>query len=302
MSRLTLGIDIGGTNIKFGVVDPYFHIIKRYSIPTEVSTGDKHVVSRIICMCREIMKSYSVSRIGIGTSGQVDSAKGIVIESTNVPYHNTPIVAILEEDLGIPVFVENDAVCALFGEMYAGIGSEYRNFIMVTLGTGVGGGICINGKPYYGRNGMAGEFGHATINFNGETCLCGEKGCYEYYASVTALIRQAGEAIAKAPGSLLAQICREGVNGKRIFDAAQCGCDTAAQVIEQYVTYVAVGIKNLIMTLGPEAVIIGGAISSQEEWLIKPLQKIIGSEVQIHASTLKNDAGIMGAAVIAQQR
>ena len=297
---MILGIDIGGTNIKFGVVDQDYNIVEKYSIPTEAHKGDVHIVSNIIRKSKAIFQEYPIEKVGIGTPGRVDSVDGICISAVNIPYCNTPIVAMLEKELGVKVSLQNDAVCAIWGELRAGVGRHFKNFIMITLGTGVGGGICIDGKPYLGKTGTAGEFGHMTINYDGILCRCGQRGCYEQYASVTALIQQTKEAAANHPHSLLAQMGQKGFSGRSAFNAKSEGCSVAAEVVELYAEYVAVGIKNLKRIFAPEAVVIGGAISNQEDNLLNPLRNKVGASVNLCVSHLKNDAGIIGAAVIAE--
>lgn len=297
---MILGIDIGGTNIKFGVVNDAYQIIQKYTIPTEVDKGDRKIVSNIISKCREIQKEYLFEKIGIGAPGKVDSEKGIYVRASNLPWQCTPIAAMMKEELGIKVSVANDATCAICGELRAGVGRECQNFIMLTLGTGVGGGICINGKPCFGRNGAAGEFGHMTIKYDGPACRCGGRGCYEHYASVSALIRQTKEAVAKHPESILAKLAQKGITGKSAFDAMTEGCSIAADVVEQYAEYVAIGIKNLNWSFAPEAIVIGGAIARQREKLLAPIQEKAGASINVVISELENDAGIVGAAVIAE--
>lgn len=297
---MTLGIDVGGTNIKFGVVDETYKIIKKHTIRTEAEKGDRQIVSNIISKCREIQKEYPFDKIGIGTPGRVNSERGVCIRASNLPWHNTPIVDMLEAELGIKAALANDATCAICGELRAGTGRQYKDFIMITLGTGVGGGICINGRPYFGKNGAAGDFGHMTIKYDGPVCRCGCHGCYEHYASVSALIRQTKEAVAKNPESLLARFVQDGVTGKSAFDAMLEGCNVAADVVEQYAEYVAEGIRNLDRIFAPEAIVIGGAIAKQKENLLIPIREKVGASINVVMSDLGNDAGIIGAVVIAE--
>lgn len=297
--KLVLGIDIGGTNIKFGIVDETYRIIKKWSIPTEADKGDEQIVANIIRKGKEIMQEFSFDSVGIGTPGLIDSERGICISAGNLPYNHTPIVAKLKEAINVKVALANDATCALLGEISAGVGKKYHDFIMITLGTGVGGGICIDGKPYWGKNGMAGEFGHMTIQYNGPECRCGRNGCYEQYASVSALISQCKKASEEHPESLLAQYSSEKISGKTAFDAMLAGCKVAADVVNQYAKYIAIGIEDLNMIFAPEAIVIGGAISNQEEMLLKPIKENIHDSINVCLSQLKNDAGMIGAAVIA---
>ena len=299
---MILGIDIGGTNIKFGVVDEAYNIIRKYVIPTEASLGDKKIVSNIIAKCMEIKKDYNFKKIGIGTPGRIDSERGVCVRATNLPWQNTPIADMLEASVGVKVTVANDATCALCGEICAGVGKKYQDFIMITLGTGIGGGICIGGKPYFGVNGAGGEFGHMTVNYTGAKCSCGGRGCFEQYASVSALIQQTKEAVEKYPESRLAQLSTEGkeISGRTVFEAMSEGCEVAAGVLERYTDYLVIGIFGLYKIFAPEAVVIGGAVSGQKDFLLEPIRRKLRVDTKLLVSDLQNDAGIIGAAVIAK--
>lgn len=295
---MVLGIDIGGTNVKFGVVDENYNILKSYQIPTQKDKTDKEFVSAITRQANEIKKEFEYDSIGIGSPGTIDTDRGVIVRASNLPFKNTPVADMVRENLGVPVRIANDATCAVCGELYAGEGRKYDNFLMVTLGTGVGGGIVIDKKPYFGKLGRAGEFGHIIIQKDGLPCPCGQDGCLEQYASVTALIRQT-ERMAKAhPDSILAKMCDKGINGKTVFDAAEKGCNAAKKVIDRYTDYIAIGIQSLTRAFQPELVIIGGAISGQKENLTLPLKEKVTLPVEIQTSNLKNDAGILGAAAI----
>ena len=298
---MILGIDIGGTNIKFGVVSDDYAIMKSWSIPTESKRDISEIVGDMIAKAREIHAEYPFDRIGIGTPGDIDSENGVCQRAANLPYNNTPVAAMISVAMGLPVYIANDATAALYGELYAGAGKDYENIVMVTLGTGVGGGIAINGKPYLGSKGFGGEIGHMIIKYDGLPCPCGLVGCYEQYASVTALVRQAKEAIAQHPDSLLASLAGKEASVPAIFEAKTQGCPVAAAVIDQYAGYVAIGLDSLENIFQPEAFVIGGAVSNQEENLLGPIRAKLDKpdRARLCTSALKNDAGIIGAAVIA---
>ena len=173
---------------------------------------------------------------------------------------------------------------------------------MVTLGTGVGGGIVIDKKIYNGKTGVVAEFGHFSINFDGLSCPCGQKGCFEQYASVTALIRQTKEAIEENPDSLLAELGKEKVSGRTSFDAMKAGCPVGAKVVDKYIEYLAIGVLGINFFLQPDVLIIGGAISNEKDYLIKPLKEKLIREVDVRVSGLGNDAGIIGAAALANTK
>lgn len=297
---MILGIDIGGTYTKFGVVDENYQL-KSFCMPTELDKGDIHMVKQIIEKAKEIRKGIDFDRIGIGTPGTIDSEKGIVIRASNLPYKNTPIVDMLKDELNVPVRLANDATCAIAGELYAGMGQKYDNFIMVTLGTGVGGGIVIGNKIYKGRGGRAGEIGHMVIKYDGLECPCGQKGCYEQYASVAALIRQTKEAIKDNPKSLLAELGKGEVSGRTVFDAMREGCPLAKEVIDKYTDYIAIGVQSLVRIFQPDCVVFGGAISNEGDNLLNPIKEKVTLPVDIQISDLKNNAGILGAAALASQ-
>lgn len=296
---MILGIDIGGTNIKFGVAADDYTLLKKDSIPTNSHRPISEIINNIIVKAKELQQEYPFSRIGIGTPGDIDSQRGVCIRANNLPYSNTPIVPPISEAMGLPTVIANDATAALYGEIYAGAGRDYPNMIMITLGTGVGGGIAINGKPYLGAKGYGGELGHMVIKYDGLPCPCGLVGCYEQYASVTALLRQAQEAIAQHPDSLLAQMHGSSFSALDIFHAKEQGCPVAAAVIDQYAAYITLGINSLENIFQPDAFVIGGAISSQEENLLNLVRAKLDKPNRLFASRLKNDAGIIGAAVIA---
>ena len=296
---MILGIDIGGTNIKFGVTQDDYTLVRRYSIPTGSHRPIEQIIADIVAKVNEIRTEYAFDRIGIGTPGDIDSKQGVCMRANNLPYYDTPLVAMIEEGTGLPAAIANDATAALYGEIYAGAGKEYPNLIMVTLGTGVGGGIAIDGKPYLGTKGYGGELGHMVIKYDGLPCPCGLVGCYEQYASVTALIRQAQESIAQHPDSLLAKKAADGFSALDIFNAKEEGCPVAAAVIDQYAAYIAIGLNSFENIFQPDAFVIGGAISSQEENLLSLVRAKLDKPANLFASALKNDAGVIGAAVVA---
>lgn len=292
---MVLGIDIGGTNVKLGIVDEEYKIHKKYFIATEKDKGDIHFVRTIIEKAKKIKEDFDFRQIGIGSPGTIDSENGIAICAANLPYKDTPIVQMMQSAFEVPVKIANDADCAVYGELYAGVGRKYKDFFVITLGTGIGGGIVLNGQPYTGQRGRAGEFGHIIISYEGLECGCRKRGCYEQYASVTALIRQTKAAIRQNPESLLAQMGVEGVSGRTAFDAKRAGCPVGTAVVEQYIDYISIGIENLATSFQPEAIVIGGAISNEGQYLTEPLKKKITHDVDIVVSDLRNDAGLLGA-------
>ena len=290
-----LGIDIGGTNTKFGVLDENYNILKKDSIPTGARRSADEVLDDIIKKADELCGEFDVEAIGMGCAGRVDQRRGVLERASNLPFRDTPVAAIVERALGKRTTLANDARCAVCGELYAGAGKNYDNFVMMTLGTGVGGGIVINKKMYFGKHGGAGEIGHVTIDQNGIPCRCGQVGCLEHYASVTALIRQTNEAVQVHPESLLAKLAERGVSGRTAFDAMRQGCPIGAEVVDRYIGYIAIGATNVIRMLQPDAIVIGGAISNEGDALLSPLREKVRQRCELLTSSLKNDAGIVGA-------
>ncbi len=292
-----IGIDLGGTNVAAGVVNEENRIVGRASVPTNLPRPAEAIADSIAEAARLAMTDAGieldvVSSVGVGTPGAV-SADGIVENDANLGFINTPLRAMLEERIGKPVRVGNDANCAALGEQVAGSGIGTNSFIAITLGTGVGGGIIIDGKLLTGINGAAGEIGHMVIDREGIPCKCGRIGCFEQYASATALIRNA-----KEKGLPIS-------SAKDVFTLSSTGNLIAAELIDDYIEYLSVGIVNLINIFQPDMISLGGGIAAQGERLLAPLRKKVEekrytkySEKQtlLRCATLGNDAGIIGAA------
>ncbi len=292
---MKLGVDIGGTEIKFGLVDDNFGAIKKFAIPTPRESG-KAITDAIAEVCARTAEKCPLEGIGVGTPGFLNSDTGVVFWASNLPFKDTPVTGPITEKTGLRAKLGNDASCAMLGELYAGYGRQYDDILMVTLGTGVGGGIIIGKKPYFGKNGSAGEFGHMVIERDGIPCGCGRKGCFERYASVSALIDLTRKEVEENPGTLLSEMAREKINGRTAFDAMKAGCPAGARVVEKYIDNIAVGVENLIMLFQPEVIVFGGAISNEGENLLRPLRSRVSYGVKLVCSELKNDAGFIGAA------
>ena len=316
MMVMYIGIDLGGTNIAVGLVDENGKIIAKDSTPTLSSRNYQEIVKDMADLSFKLIEKAGISvsdikAAGIGSPGSVDSKNGVVHYANNLNFKNTPLRAELQKYINVPVAVENDANAAAFGE-YKATGIESNCFVAITLGTGVGGGIVINGEIFRGFNGAAGEVGHTTLITDGILCSCGKKGCWEAYASVTALIRQTKVAIEKHPESLMVEIMKKNnneVSGRTAFDAAKRGDSAAQQVVDQYVRYVADGITDMINIFQPEILVISGGISREGEYLVKPVREYVKANgynkgalpmTKIQAATLLNDAGIVGAAYAAE--
>lgn len=313
---LTLGIDLGGTNIAAGVVDASGKLLIKESIKTGAERGAAAILAdvgdqacRLVAAMGESGKD--IRAIGIGSPGTPDNVHGFVIYSSNLPFRpSTPIREILQSRLGIPVFLENDASCAALAEARAGAAKGALYAITLTIGTGIGCGIIANGRIYHGFNNAAGEFGHSVLIPDGEPCPCGRRGCFEMYASATALIRETRRAIARHPNSMLRRMSDEaGKSGARTaFDAMRAGDPVGTAVVHDYIRMLSEGVTNLINTLMPEVLLIGGGVSNEGESLLIPIREFVDQNAyygegvphtRIKRATLGNDAGIIGAALMA---
>ncbi len=308
------GIDLGGTFIKCGIVDETGKLLVKDKIPTKKERPYEAVAKDMANFALKLATQAGVklSAAGIGSPGSIDSKNGVVVYNNNLKWDDVPLSDEVRAVLGVPVYVLNDANAAALGEQFCGAGNEYRDVIFVTLGTGVGGGIVIDGKLFEGNRSAGAEIGHAVIRMGGEKCTCGRKGCFEAYASATALIRQTKRAMEKHPESALWGICDfDKVDGKTAFDGMRADDKTAAQVVKAYIGYLAEGIANLCNEFRPEAILLGGGVCAEGDTLLEPLKKLVGkmiygkegyAPVELLTASLGNDAGMFGAARYAMIR
>ena len=309
-----IGIDLGGTNIAAGIVDESGKIICKESLPTLRERGNDAIVADMARICEILVEKSGllmsdIKAVGIGCPGTVDNERGVVVYSNNIVMEDYPLVAKFREYIDLPVNIENDANAAAFGE-YISTASDKKSFVLITLGTGVGGGIILDGKLWRGFNGAGAELGHTSIVMNGAPCTCGRRGCFEAYASVTALISQTKSAMAENPDSLMNKIAAENgkVNGRTSFDCARMGDSAAIAVRDKYIEYIAEGVVNIINTLQPEVFVIGGGISREGDTILTPLKQIVYKndfnkympKTEIRMAKLFGDAGIVGAALAAK--
>lgn len=312
-----VGIDLGGTNIVAGVVDDNFNIVAKAKCKTAVPRPEGDVCDSMAEIVKQALhkakvKMDEVDYIGIGVPGAVNPQTRIVETSPNLFFQNWEISKMMEERLHKYVKVENDANAAALGEFLAGSAKGSKNAVAITLGTGVGGGIIIDGKIYSGSNYAGAELGHMVIVKDGNECGCGRKGCWEAYASATALINMTKEAI-KGENAEFSYMLNSvdndinNVNGKTAFDAMRAGDFTGKEIVEKYIGYLATGLINVINIFQPDILCIGGGISKEGETLLAPLRTLIEKErftkhnnkqTQICIATLGNDAGIIGAACL----
>lgn len=306
-----IGIDVGGTNLKAGLVREDGQILAVERTPLAFENPEQFArtlaqLGQSVLHQAGIPVSDVVSA-GIGIPGAV--AGGDILYTCNIPLRDVPLSRLFRKHLDVPVLLENDANCAAVGEWLCGAGRGTQQFIVVTLGTGVGGGLILNGKLYSG-SGMVGEVGHMVIQHGGAPCNCGRRGCWEAYASATGLIRMTREAMEAHPESLLHTVAAQSgcVEGRTAFDAAVQGDETALALCRDYVSYLAAGVTNLINILQPEAVAIGGGVAAAPDGLLlTPLREIVERECyprhtgqipRIVRAELGNDAGIIGAALL----
>ena len=305
-----IGIDLGGTNIVAGVVDENYQILTKASVKTNLPRPEQEIAADMAAVARQAAEEAGLSLdqiewVGVGTPGIANSATGIIEYSNNLGFCNTPMVQYLEEALGRPAFIENDANAAAYGEYVAGAAKGAKHAVCITLGTGVGGGIIIDGKIYCGSNFGGAEIGHTVIDVNGPMCSCGRKGCFEVFSSATGLIRMTKEALAAHPESAMKD--EERITGRTAFNYMRAGDETAKQVVDDYIRYLAAGITNTINSFQPDVLCIGGGVCNEGDPLLLPMKEIVKKEVytrnspkntEIVIAKLGNDAGIIGAAFL----
>jgi glucokinase len=279
-----VGIDIGGSKIKGILTDRSGKELSFREIETQQTA--KEIDDGIIQLIETLATSASVSKIditaiGIGSPGPIDKDKGLIIKAPNIPsFSNHPIVKNVEHLTGARVFLENDATVALIGAWWKENVSKFRNWIMITLGTGIGGGVVIDNKIYTGQSGNAMEVGHMTIDYNGRECPCGNRGCWERYASAPAMVELARSYLKKnKQSSLNSRLEKEELSALMINEEAVKKDDTALKILEEYATYVGIGIANLINLFNPEAILIGGGVSRAHKFILPAAKQVVNDRV-----------------------
>lgn len=310
-----LGIDLGGTNIAIGIVDENYNIVKKGSVPTLAQRSADEIAEDIGKLSKSLMKDTGIEAkdlkwAGLGTPGTANSETGIIEYANNLRFENVPIRKMLEDRLNVKVFIENDANAAAYGEFMAGAAKNENSAVCITLGTGVGSGIILDGRIYHGFNYAGAELGHTVIVADGVKCTCGRKGCLESYASATGLIRMTREMMLENKNSKMWEYTSgsiEKVSGKTAFQAMHAGDEAGSKVVEKYLYYLGTGLANVINIFQPEVLCIGGGISKEGDAIIKPLEAFIEKEryskntkkqTRLCCAKLGNDAGIIGAALL----
>lgn len=310
---MRIGVDIGGSSVKIGAVDGDGHVLSRVSVPMDPGAGYRAMALAITRGAAEAAKAAGASLnsavfVGAGAPGCVDSREGTLIFAGNLRWRDVPLQYALQERIPAPVRIGNDADCALLAESLFGAASCVSSALLITLGTGVGGALYFGGRLFTGGDGKGCEIGHMQLVSDGELCSCGLRGCFEAYASMTALTRQTQAVVDAAPDSAMHGFLRDGrATGRTAFDAAAAGDEAAKAVVDRYARYVAAGIGSLINVFRPELVLIGGGISARGEALLGPIRENLPDFVfsadslgipPVRAAALQNDAGLIGAAFL----
>ena len=315
-----IGVDLGGTNIAVGIVDENYKIIKKGSIPTLADRDAKLIVKDMAELCKKLIGEAGltlkdIASAGIATPGTANSETGVVEYANNLPFRNFPLADTLKEYLGIEkVYIENDANAAAKAEAIAGAAKGARFSVMITLGTGLGGGIVIDGKVYSGFNFAGAELGHVVIEKGGKQCTCGRKGCWETYSSATGLTNMTKEHLIKAREQGIHSKIEEMIDGdlnkcnaRVSFAAMKQGDQVGKEIVDEYISYLASGIASMINIFQPNVLSIGGGVCNEKDYLLIPLKEAIFNETysregtpqtEIKIAELGNDAGIIGAAVL----
>jgi len=310
-----LGIDLGGTNIAVGLVNEKFELIKKMSTPTLAQRAPEAILDDMAAVCKKLLAECGVSAcdvesVGIASPGIANTKTGVIEYANNLPFNNLPIAKMLGERLGVSnIRVANDANAAALGEAVAGAAKGSESSVMITLGTGVGGGIIIDGKLLSGFNFAGGELGHIVIEADGVPCSCGRYGCWEAYSSATALVRMTNEKIeeCRASGRYTKMAEASRVSGRTACDCMRAGDEAAKEVYDKYIHYLAIGLGNVINIFQPEIITLGGGVSGEGQSLIDSLLPEVAKEhygtglvkdSEIRIATLGNDAGIIGAAAL----
>jgi len=307
--RIYIGVDLGGTAIKTGICDQDGKLLKIQEGPTETEGGTERVIDNIAKYARQIVEDSEftwdqVAGIGTGIPGFMDVEEGFMHMSANLPLTNVPLKKILQEKLGKPIFMGNDANVAALGEAWAGAGKGVPLMVLYTLGTGVGGGIIINGQILVGSTGMGGELGHMAVvpDLEATQCGCGQMGCLETVSSATGIIRMAKDAVERGDRTMLAEV--QHITAKDVFDAAKAGDESAIRIIERAAFYLGKSIATLSVVVNPNRFVIGGGVSKAGELILAPVREAFKhfapakaqEGVDIVVAELGNDAGVIGAA------
>lgn len=309
-----IGIDLGGTNIAAGIVDATGQILQKSSIPTQHERDYLEVIRDMALLIYGLIDKggyelANIASIGIGCPGAVDKKWGEIIFANNLNWHDVPIQALLREYLNLPIYLENDAAAAALAEYLFGSCQGTENSITLTLGTGVGSGMIMNGQLFSGSHGAGAHLGHMIVETDGIPCTCGNKGCWEQYVSATSLVREGQKAVKESPDGLIAKLAEQDlskVTAKMVLDAAKEKDPAVVKIFDRYIDYLAMGMITIINAFDPEVIAIGGGVSQAGDFLLQSLCEEVEKHIfykdvahaRICLAQLGNDAGIIGAAML----
>lgn len=313
MKKYRIGVDVGGTNVKIALVDKEGSIIYSNTTPTRAEMGYEYTISNIKQAIIDLMKetktdSSSIEGIGFGFPGQIDCDAGIVRVSPNIPgWTNVPIAKIIEKEFGIPTKVDNDVRCAALGELAFGAGKGCKNLICITVGTGIGSGLIVNGKLVRGADNAAGEIGHIKLQMHdGPICGCGDSGCLEAFASGPSIVAMAQEYILGGKSTKYRELANPDITPYIVAEAAKQGDKVAQKIFERMGKYIGIGLASVVNLLNPEKIVIGGGVADAGDILFKPLtdtlkkraMPIQAKSVSVVPAQLGNAAGVIGASLL----
>jgi len=311
---LYIGVDLGGTNMAAGVVTREGKILHQDSAPTRVGLPSEEILKNMADLISKVLDGCGhtideIGAIGIGSPGSSDDSRGTVVFANNLYWHHVPVRAELQKYFDKPVFVDNDANVAGLAEMVAGAAKGCKNLVLLTLGTGVGSGIVVDGQVFGGTHHVGAELGHLCVQMDGEQCTCGNKGCLERYTSATALVREGRRVVVDYPDSIIATKAQgnlANVTAKIVIDAAREMDPMAVNIFDQYIRYLTMGIITIINAFDPEVIVLGGGVSRAGDFLLEPLRREVEAHIfykdlphaTVELSTIGNDAGVIGAAIL----
>ena len=315
MNKYSVGIDIGGTNVTVALVTKKGKIVRKIKFPTRVEEGKTKIIKRIVKALDEIMKSLqskSIEGIGIGVAGDIDQKRGIVRFSPNLFWKNVPIARLINKKFNVKVVVDNDANAAAWGTYILETKRKAKNLICITLGTGVGGGLILNGRIYHGASGTAGEIGHITVNPQGQKCNCGNYGCLETYVGSAYIVRKAIKEIKKGERSLIKKLAGgnlQSITSQTIQAAALKGDKLARRIWKEAGEYLGIALSGVINLLNPGVIVFGGGVAKAEELIFQPMKKEIRKrafkvpfeKVKFTRTKFGPDLGVIGASLLTLQ-
>ena len=308
-----IGIDVGGTGIQIGVVDRLGNILQKGEVVTRTDLPFEEQIAQMAACCLDTLtrSGHSLDElesIGAGVPGVANQATGVIPFCTNLGWHDVPFRTEFQKHINKPVYIDNDATVAGFAESISGVSHGCDSSVFLTLGTGLGGGIVINGKPWSGHHGIGSEIGHMTMAMDGVPCTCGNNGCVERYCSATAIIRMAKQHCLAYPDSMILKLAGsiDDINARHVFDAAKAGDEIALRIVDRYTDYLAMLVNNISTFLDPEMVVLGGGVSHAGTFLLEGVQKKLMRyrlyktlpAPRLELAMLGNEAGIIGAAML----